>query len=87
MDNKSSFADKYNKQPQYDRYRDNTSHRKALVWWMMAIVSACLIGVLVIVFFSSMLKISDVVTCSLLVTTTANVLGLSKIILNSLPLT
>lgn len=68
------------------RFGDDTKHRAHLVCWMMGVVSIWLIGVLIIVTFNRMwnFMISDNVLMMLLGTTTINVLGLSKIILNGL---
>lgn len=68
------------------RFAQDTRHRHWLVGWMMAIVSVWLIWVLIITMFNSQwsLNIKPEVLITLLATTTINVLGLSKIILNGL---
>jgi len=63
------------------RFRQDTKHRNTLVWWMMSVVSMWLLAVLLITAFIS---VDAKVLCILLATTTINILGLSKIILNGL---
>lgn len=66
------------------RFGEDTKHRGRLVCWMMGVVSGWLVLVSIIVLSSRCLQLSDAVLVTLLATTTANVLGLSKIILNGL---
>lgn len=66
------------------RFSQDTKHRKILVYWMMWTVGIWLGVTLIITIFSSFLYIDVRVICVLLATTTINVLGLSKIILNGM---
>lgn len=67
------------------RFSQDTKHRRWLVEWMMVVVSVWLLSVLAIIVLSaSVLYIDSKVMCVLLATTTINVLGLSKIILNGM---
>lgn len=67
------------------RFGQDTEHRRWLVEWMMLVVSIWLAVVLLITALSeNTLHIDTKVLCVLLATTTINVLGLSKIILNGL---
>lgn len=63
------------------RFRQDTEHRRWLVVWMMWVVGIWLGAVLIITTFAN---VDIKVLCTLLATTTINVLGLSKIILNGL---
>lgn len=68
------------------RYREDTAHRKYLVYWVMCLSSLWLIIVgyiLCSVGFGYMV-FSDTVLLMLLGTTTANVLGLPLIVLHGL---
>lgn len=68
------------------RFGEDTKHRANLVYWMIVAVSVWLVGVLLIVVLNEIccINASDNVLLMLLGTTTINVLGLSKIILNGL---
>lgn len=67
------------------RFGQDTEHRRWLVKWMMWVVSIWLALVIIITALSNIILHIDVnVMCVLLATTTINVLGLSKIILNGL---
>ena len=68
------------------RFRQDTKHRRHLVRWMMWVVSIWLIVVLLITTFNKRLclGIEVQVLVTLLVTTTLNVLGLSRIVLSGL---
>ena len=68
------------------RFGQDTKHRRLLIKWMMAVVSAWLGIVLLIIILNNLLHfyISDKVLVTLLATTTINVLGLSKIILHGM---
>lgn len=68
------------------RFAQDTRHRRTLVRWMMCVVSIWLAVVLFIAIGNNTLYfgISDSVLITLLATTTLNVLGLSRIVLNGL---
>ena len=68
------------------RFGQDTRHRKWLVVWMIIVVSVWLTVVLLITMFNKpwRLYITEKILITLLATTTINVLGLSKIILNGL---
>jgi len=68
------------------RFGQDTKHRKLLVIWMIIVVSIWLSVVLLITMFNKLwcLNIAEKTLITLLATTTINVLGLSKIILNGL---
>jgi hypothetical protein len=68
------------------RYSQNTKERRGLSKWVKWAVSSWLFCVMVIIFLkgSCVLNISDVVICTLLGTTTINILGLAHILLNGL---
>jgi len=67
------------------RFGEDTRHRGKLINWMVVIVSGWLGCVIVVVILNGLcLKIADNVMIALLATTTVNVLGLSKIILNGM---
>lgn len=68
------------------RFAQDTSHRRILVKWMMWVVSLWIAVVLFVVTSNKFLSfgISDNVLMVLLATTTVNVLGLAKIILQGL---
>ena len=68
------------------RFAQDTTHRKVLVCWMMWVVSLWLGAVLLITIFNGLLnlQIDNNVLITLLATTTINVLGLSRIVLNGL---
>lgn len=68
------------------RFKQDTKHRQQLVCWMMCIVSIWLFTVLLITAFNIpwCLGIDKQVLITLLATTTVNVLGLSRIVLNGL---
>lgn len=70
----------------YDRYGQDTRHRKVLVWWMIIVISIWLTSVLLLVGFNQpwCLDMPEAVQVTLLATTTANVLGLPSIILRDL---
>ena len=65
-----------------ERFGQDTRLRKILAIWTMVIISAWLVAVLVILFFRDNLNPSVLIT--LLATTTINILGLPKIILEGL---
>lgn len=69
-----------------ERFKQDTDQRKALVIWMMVVVSMWLIFTCCVVITELCLlkKISDTVFCMLLGTTTVNVLGLAMIVLKGL---
>ncbi|MGL5894138.1 MAG: hypothetical protein ACRCZM_05950, partial [Bacteroidales bacterium] len=64
-----------------NRYNEDTKHRRVMVYWTMAVVSAWLLLSLIILVW---VRISDNVKITLLTTTTANILGLPYIILKGL---
>lgn len=68
------------------RFAQDTFHRRILVIWMMWVVSLWIAVVLFVVISNKFLTfgISDNVIMVLLATTTVNVLGLAKIILQGL---
>lgn len=68
------------------RFAQDTKHRRTLVCWMMCVVSVWLGIVLLIVIFNKRMQIGieNEVLITLLATTTVNVLGLSRIVLNGL---
>lgn len=68
------------------RFAQDTKHRRRLVCWMMWVVSLWLIAVLFIVISNQKmdLQIDNKVLITLLATTTVNILGLSRIVLNGL---
>ena len=68
------------------RFSQDTGHRRTLVYWMIWVVSVWLAVVLAITCINNILclGISDPVLITLLATTTLNVLGLSRIVLNGL---
>lgn len=66
------------------RYGQDTRHRSRLVKWVMWIIPFWLVSVLLIVAFASAEKVSDTVKTTLLVTTTANVIGLALVVLKGL---
>lgn len=68
------------------RFAQDTFHRRILVIWMMCVVSLWIAVVLFVVISNKFLSfgISDNVLMVLLATTTVNVLGLAKIILQGL---
>lgn len=66
------------------RYGQDTRHRGRLITWVMIIIPVWLIGVLGIVAFTSSEKVTDTVKTTLLVTTTANVIGLALVVLRGL---
>jgi len=67
------------------RFGQDTEYRRWLVKWMMWVVNLWLFGVFIVTALSeALLHIDATVLCVLLATTTFNVLGLSKIILNGL---
>ena len=69
-----------------DSIEDNNSHRNTLVCWMRTVVSLWLMFTALVVLFlySKVGYISDSVMCTLLSTTTVNVLGLAVIVLRGL---
>ena len=64
------------------RYGQDTQHRSHLITWVMIIIPVWLIAVLLIVAFVS--QVSDTVKTTLLVTTTANVIGLALVVLRGM---
>lgn len=64
------------------RYGQDTLHRHHLITWVMIIIPVWLVAVLVIVAFAD--KVSDMVKTTLLVTTTANVIGLALVVLRGM---
>ena len=68
------------------RYKQDTSERKLLAHWVIAIVSSWLGMVLFILICNKILciNLSDTVLCALLGTTTINILGLAYIVLKGL---
>lgn len=86
----SKFADNPDAMPldaqESIRFGQDTRHRGRLVSWMMRVVGAWLVCVIILTAVNKVwhLGISDNVLMTLLATTTINVLGLSKIILNGL---
>lgn len=69
-----------------ERFEQDTKQRKSLVVWMIVVVSiwlaftACVVVTEIALFG----KLSDVVMCALLTTTTANVIGLAMVVLKGL---
>ena len=63
------------------RYYHDTIHRKHLICWVMWIIPIWLVAVLAIVAFMDVSRVSDTVKTTLLVTTTANVIGLALVVL------
>ena len=66
------------------RYYHDTIHRKHLICWVMWIIPLWLIAVLAITAFASPGQVSDTVKTTLLVTTTANVIGLALVVLKGM---
>ncbi|MDQ7960377.1 hypothetical protein [Flavobacterium lindanitolerans] len=67
------------------RYQQDTNHRSSLVVWAATIVSFWLISIVFILTRNTeSYQLSDKVMITLLVTTTANILGLMYIVLNDL---
>ena len=66
------------------RYEHDTIHRKHLICWVMWIIPIWLIAVLLITAFTSPCRVSDTVKTTLLVTTTANVIGLALVVLKGM---
>lgn len=68
------------------RYRQDTSHRRFLAYWVIGAVSVWLLLVIVLVYLCAfgLCGLSDVVMDVLLATTTVNVLGLAYIVLKGL---
>lgn len=64
------------------RYYHDTIHRGHLITWVMWIIPVWLLAVLVITAFAK--EISDTVKTTLLVTTTANVIGLALVVLKGM---
>lgn len=75
-------------QQKRDRYRQDTKHRGLLTNWVIWTVSLWLLAVIVLVYlcadYTWFFSLSDEVMVALLVTTTANVLGLAFIVLKGL---
>ena len=69
-------------QQEAERFGKDTKLRKVLAIWTMVIISVWLASVLLIVVFCQ--KLSSEVIITLLATTTINILGLPKIILEGL---
>ena len=73
--------------PESQRYSDDTKHRKKLVYWVMFVVSLWLLlgifGFLVLYGFGCIF-VEPIIIEALLVTTTANILGLPYIVLKGL---
>lgn len=67
-----------------ERYGQDTRHRSRLIYWVMIIIPAWLIAVLCIVAFTDRCMVSDTVKTTLLVTTTANVIGLALVVLKGM---
>ena len=74
------------KEQQAARYSQNTKERKLLSHWVMCVVSFWLFLTILVLGLNNLLnlKLSDVVCCTLLGTTTANILGLAYIVLKGL---
>ena len=68
------------------RFKQNTLHRKILMYWVISVVSCWLIAVLVLIFLSGYGKVQfqPTVLVTLLATTTINVLGLAFIVLRGI---
>lgn len=66
------------------RYYHDTIHRKHLICWVMWIIPIWLIAVLFITAFALPNRVSDTVKTTLLVTTTANVIGLALVVLKGM---
>ncbi len=64
------------------RYGQDTQHRSHLIAWVMVIIPVWLVAVLLIVAFA--FRVSDTVKTTLLVTTTANVIGLALVVLRGM---
>ncbi|WP_143257100.1 hypothetical protein [Alistipes onderdonkii] len=64
------------------RYYHDTIHRKHLICWVMWIIPVWLLAVLAITAFAG--AVSDTVKTTLLVTTTANVIGLALVVLKGM---
>lgn len=64
------------------RYYHDTIHRKHLICWVMWIIPVWLLAVLFITAFAN--NVSDTVKTTLLVTTTANVIGLALVVLKGM---
>lgn len=86
IENGSDFDKSSLERQRYDRYGQDTRHRKVLVWWMIIVISIWLTSVLLLVGFNQpwCLNMPETVQVTLLATTTANVLGLPSIILRDL---
>lgn len=68
-----------------DDLENANAHRTTLVYWMIVVVSAWLVITAGIVITQLCLnQLSDTVLCTLLTTTTVNVLGLAVIVLRGL---
>lgn len=66
-------------------YKQNRKQRSALAWWTFVLITAWLFFVGVALYIvARQSHLSDIVLCTLLTTTTANVLGLPFIILRGL---
>lgn len=77
--------DRLNKKLRNERYREDTKHRRNLSTWAASIVSLWLISVLLILIFNSKsINLSDSTMIALLSTTTLNVLGMMLIVLRGL---
>jgi len=68
------------------RYRQDTKERKLLSHWVVWVVSIWLLLTITVLLLNRLLRfnLSDVVCCTLLGTTTANILGLAFIVLQGL---
>jgi hypothetical protein len=68
------------------RYRQDTDERKLLSHWVIGVVSIWLFLTVLMLGLNRLLclKLSDVVCCMLLGTTTVNILGLAYIVLKGL---
>lgn len=68
------------------RFKQDTLHRKILMYWVISVVSCWLIVVLVLLFLSGfgIVQFQPTVLVTLLATTTINVLGLAFIVLRGI---
>lgn len=64
------------------RYGKDTRHRGRLITWVMVIIPCWLVAVLLITAFSD--NVDNNVKVALLVTTTANVIGLALVVLRGM---
>jgi len=71
-------------QQKSERYGQDTLHRGHLITWVMIIIPTWLVFVLLIITFAKKEIVSDTVKTTLLVTTTANVIGLALVVLKGM---